>query len=229
MKRRMLYALAGLAALLLVYSLAVVVNARRATPALAAEVLRSATLTWRDLDEWQLKALLAVEDPAFFDHNGADYTTPGAGLTTITQSIGKKFYFDPFRPGIRKYKLVLTSVLALDRLVSKEDQLTIFLNIIGLGGGGYGDVRGFGPAAEKYFGRKFKELSRDQYLALVAMVIAPATFNVKGRPEANAERVARIKRLLAGEYNPKGLMDLYYGPLSSSTVSAGLPPASYFP
>lgn len=229
MKKRILYSFIGLAALLLIYSAAVVMQARRATPALAEAVLRSATLTWRDLDEWQQGALLAVEDPAFFDHNGADFTTPGAGITTITQSIGKQFYFSPFKPGVRKYKLVLTSVLALDRLVSKEDQLTIFLNVIGLGGGGYGDVRGFPAAAERYFGRKFKDLSRDQYLALVAMVIAPATFNVKGRPEANAERVARIKRLLAGEYKPKGLMDLYYGPLSSSTVNAGLPPASYFP
>lgn len=224
----MLYLLLTAVGLLCIYSVAVVVKARRDTPALAAEVLRSAVITGRDLDAWHLNALLAVEDPRFFYHNGVDYSTPGAGITTITQGIGKKFYFRPFKPGLAKFKLVLVSVFALNRLVSKDDQLTIFLNVASLGGAA-GEVNGFGRAAEQYFGRKFGELSRDQYLSLVAMGIAPATFNVKDHPSANAERVARIKKLISGEYKPKGLMDVYYGPLSTETVKAGLAPASYFP
>ena len=33
-----------------------------------------------------LASLLAVEDPGFADHSGVDFITPGAGVTTITQS-----------------------------------------------------------------------------------------------------------------------------------------------
>ena len=48
------------------------------------------------------------------------------------------------------------------------------------------------------------------------------------RPAANSERTRRIKRVVSGEYQPKQLMDIYYGTLDRKT-RRGLPPASYFP
>lgn len=47
------------------------------------------TLDISDLSAWQLDALLKIEDPAFYRHKGVDLKTPGAGLTTITQSLVK--------------------------------------------------------------------------------------------------------------------------------------------
>ncbi len=71
--------------------------------------------------------------------------------------------------------------------------------------------------------------SRDFYnLAIIAMIIAPVNFHITDRPAANSERVARIKKVISGEYKPKGLMDIYYGPLDTETAR-GLAPASYFP
>jgi hypothetical protein len=43
------------------------------------------------------------------------------------------------------------------------------------------------------------------------MVIDPNKFNLITNPEKNSDRVGRIKRLVNGEYTPKGRMDLYYG------------------
>jgi hypothetical protein len=60
------------------------------------------------------------------------------------------------------------------------------------------------------------------------MLIAPETYHVRERPESNARRVERIERLLAGTYRPRGLMDLYYGPLSDEERRSGLPAFSYF-
>ncbi len=214
--------------MLAAYSVIVIVKARAATPGLAQAVISTAAITYKDLSKWQLASLLAVEDPKFFEHNGADYRTPGAGITTITQGIAKRFYFKPFKPGLAKYKLVLVSVFALNPLVSKNDQLTILLNAAYLGGAG-AEILGFEKAAQYYYNKKFAELSEDQYLALVAMLISPVAFNVKTQPQANRERVARIKKVLSGEYKPLNLMDLYYGQLPPETVKAGLPPASYFP
>lgn len=187
-------------------------------PAEAADLLQPS-----DLTEERLTMLLAVEDPAFFSHTGVDLKTPGAGLTTITQALVKIFYFDAFTPGIRKIRQTLIARFALDPLVSKEDQLLLFINYIGLGKG----TRGFEEASEYYFNKTYAELTDDEYLALVAMIAAPATFNVEDHPERNALRVSRMKTVIEGDYVPKGLCDLYYGPMDEEIIDQ-LPPMSYF-
>jgi hypothetical protein len=43
------------------------------------------------------------------------------------------------------------------------------------------------------------------------MLIGPDEFSVKFRPDRNRARVERIKKVLSGEYKPRGLRDVYYG------------------
>jgi len=204
-----------------------IIKARAETPKIAEEILAAAKVTFPGLTKEKLDALLKIEDPEFFSHRGIDLKTPGAGLTTITQGIGKKIYFKKFRPGIRKIKLMLLSRFALDPCVSKEDQLTIFMNVIYMGRGKEGPVTGFAGAAREYFKKEFTALSYDEYLSLVAMVIAPNNFHVINRPKSNKKRVERMKKVISGQYKPKGLMDLYYGELEEEEKD-GLAPASYF-
>ncbi|MFH1034982.1 MAG: biosynthetic peptidoglycan transglycosylase [Pseudomonadota bacterium] len=176
-----------------------------------------------DLSPWQRQALLKVQDPSFHRHHGVDFTTPGQGLTTITQGLVKLLYFEKFQPGIAKIRQTLIAVYALDPMVGKDEQLGLFINLIGLGEG----VHGFAEGARHYFHKEFAELGEEQYLALVAMIVAPKTFSLSRHPERNRERVERIQRLLAGQYQPKGLCDQYYGPLDPETQK-GLAPFSYF-
>ena len=217
--------------LVLIYSAIIVIKARRITPAVTGDIIASADITYKDLSKWQLDALLAVEDPAFFTHNGIDLQTPGAGITTITQGIAKLLYFGQggFKPGLAKYKLMLISALALNSMVSKNDQLTLLLNRAYLGNVGGEQVAGFEQASRVYFRKRFKAITDDEFLQLVAMLIAPNTFNIIKQPDANKERVARIKKVISGEYKPKNLMDVYYGELPADVVKDGLAPASYFP
>lgn len=60
------------------------------------------------------------------------------------------------------------------------------------------------------------------------MINSPEGFHLRRGAAANAERVHRIQELLAGEYTPKALRDMYYGPLDAETQSY-LAPASYQP
>lgn len=221
----------GLAALLLAgYCASVVVKARRATPGIiqAALAPEKITLTPADMPRKKVDQLLKVEDPAFLEHDGVDLKTPGAGLTTITQALVKLFYFEQFKPGFAKLKQTLIARYALDPLVSKQDQLTLFLNYAYLGTCKGAEIRGFTAAAQCYYNKKFHRLKDDEYLSLVALLIAPNTFSPVVNPQANKDRVARIKKLLAGEYTPAHHMDIYYGPLDPNTQTA-LAPASYFP
>lgn len=171
----------------------------------------------------QLNMLLKVEDPQFFEHHGVDFSTPGAGITSITQGLVKHLYFDKFKPGIAKIKQTLIARYALDPLMPKEMQLRRFINTVYLGP----KAIGFEQAANYYFHKKFDQLNEDQYIAIVAMIIAPTTFNIEKYPDRNRERVVRIKRVISGDYKPKGLFDLYYGKLDQETQK-NLPLVSYF-
>jgi membrane peptidoglycan carboxypeptidase len=175
------------------------------------------------LTKRQLNLLLKVQDPGFFQHDGVDFSSPGAGITTITQSLVKHLYFDKFKAGIAKIKQTLIARFVLDPLMTKEMQLTRFINTVYLGAG----TKGFAQAAEYYFHKDFQELTENQYISLVAMMIAPETFSVEKYPLRNKERVARIKKVVSGEYKPRGLFDLYYGKLDRE-VQESVPPLSYF-
>jgi Membrane carboxypeptidase (penicillin-binding protein) len=216
--------------LMIVYFTTVIFKARMDTPAIMKRALadQNITLKVKDLSRWQIHALLAVEDPHFYQHDGVDLKTPGAGITTITQALVKIYYFDHFQPGLAKIKQTLIARFAFNPLVSKNDQLTLFVNRIYLGNVNGAPVYGFNDAAKAYYHKSFSQLSNDEYLSIVAMVIAPNNFNILSQPAANIERTGRIKRVVSGEYKPRQLMDIYYGKLDQKTQK-GLAPASYYP
>lgn len=193
------------------YSAWIVLDASRTTPQIMEQARRQywAPLRPENLSAERLHALLAVEDPGFYSHHGVDLTTPGAGYTTITQGLVKHFYFEHFHPGLAKWKQSLIA-LVFDHQVSKQDQLHLYLNSVYLGSWQGREVYGFDAAARAYFNKPFAQLSDDEYLSLVAMVVGPNQFHVRNQPGRNAERVARIKRLLAGACKPSGMADVYY-------------------
>lgn len=144
-------ALLGLAfAVVALYYANEVRMARNDTPALvsAATVRYGAPLRLADLSAQRKAMLLAVEDPHFMRHKGVDLATPGAGMTTITQGLVKIVYFpDGFDPGIDKIRQALIAQYALDALVSKDDQLALFLNITYLGQKDGKPVHGYAQGA----------------------------------------------------------------------------------
>jgi membrane carboxypeptidase/penicillin-binding protein PbpC len=233
-KKILIEILAGTVAIIALaacYLLIVVVKAKLDTPKIVADALGrcSGKLGVRDLSKWQLDALLKIEDPGFYSHNGVDLTTPGAGITTITQGLVKIYYYHPFKSGpINKLTQTLITLFAFNPYTSKEEQLRLFINDIYLGKIGERRIYGFGEAADAYFKKTISALTEDEFLSLVAMIIAPANFSIVERPAANKERTARIKKVVSGEYKPKSLMDLYYGPLDPESQE-NLPPVSYFP
>lgn len=158
----------------------------------------------------RIRMLLAVDDPGFFNHRGIDFSTPGQGMTTLTQSLAKFLYFDRFEPGIAKLELMLVARFALDPAVGKNEQLEIYLNHARFGARRGRPVIGFADAARTFYGRELHRLDDREYLSLVAMLIAPGELNPIRHPEANAERVRRIEALLAGRCRPQGLRDVYY-------------------
>ena len=210
--------LIGLVCLLLLASLLVAIYyvnevrlARRETQALFESAIAryGAQLSLSDLSPERKAALLAVEDPTFTRHHGVDLATPGAGMTTLTQGLVKLLYFpNGFHPGIAKIRQAVIAQYAFDAMVSKEDQLLLFLNICYLGNENGLEIHGYANAAKIYFGKEFSAITEDEFLSLVAMHIGPNAF--KPGTSANAERVKRIKMYLSGKYQPAGVLDVDY-------------------
>ncbi len=201
-------ALALLSLAIILYYVAEVLWARHQTRTLVNDWLSRdiITLKPKELSKRQLEILIKVQDPSFYSHSGVTFTAPGTGWTTLTQSVVKFLYFNPFKPGIRKIKQTLIARFALHPLSTKEEQLTLFINILWFDEG----VHGLRPAAKHFFQKDVTELSEREFISLVAMFNAPKNYNIKERPKTNAARVARIKKMLSGEYKLKSLFDTEY-------------------
>jgi membrane peptidoglycan carboxypeptidase len=210
--RKVALALGAALALVVLYVAALAVTAWRTVGSVVEQArafdrsgLRVESLPpgWKDV-------LLEVEDPGFYEHAGVDARTPGAGWTTITQGLAKRYFFEKFEPGIHaKIKQSIAAVV-LDRALAKDLQLTLFLNTAGLGPAEDGWVEGFPAAARVYFDKPLESCDRREFVTLVAMLIGPAAYHpVRGR-EALDDRVARIEALLEGRCAPAGPRDVLY-------------------
>jgi hypothetical protein len=152
--------------------------------------------------------LLKVEDPTFRTNKGIDLSTPGAGMTTLSQGLGKLIFFDHFKPGFRKGELMVLTRFALYPEVSKQRTLQAVVASAYFGTRQGRAVTGFADGARTWFGKPLSRLSDDEYLALVAMLVAPDNLKPGRDDAARLDRVARIKRLLARQCKPTGLRDV---------------------
>lgn len=205
---RVLFGIVGTAILAVAaYYVGTVWRARLRTPELVRSLLVSEWIDMQasELSSWQKCALLTVQDPSFYDHSGVRRPLWKALTgTTITQAIVKRLYFEDFKPGIRKIRQTLIARYALDPLVSKEDQLTLFLNLTWFYQNADGEpIFGFADAARAYFGKPLALLSEEQYLSLVAMLIGPERYNPRTHPRENAGRVASLKAFVIDRCGPK--------------------------
>lgn len=184
-------------------------RAKQRTPAVLAEAAKGG-LKVSDLPKRRMDMLLRIEDPGFYRHHGVDFSTSGAGMTTITQSLVKRFYFAHFQKGFAKIEQSLIARFVLDPAMAKDDQLKAYLNFTYFGRNAGRPVIGYADAARAYYGRELGQLTDHEFLSLVAMTIAPNQLDPARHKAANDERVRRIEALLAGKCQPKGFRDVTY-------------------
>ena len=188
-----------------------IAEGRRIAPAAVASILAKADPQDIALAPERSDWFIRIEDPTFWTNPGVDEKTPGAGRTTIAQGLGKRIFFSKFSPGplkSGKLELMAMTQFSLVSTVSKEDILAATIATLYLGSDDAGPVNGFAEGARRWFGKSLRELADTEFLALVAM--APAPNRLRPGSAANAERVRRIQRLLAGECTPRNVDDIFY-------------------
>lgn len=129
-----------------------------------------------------IKAILAAEDDTFFEHKGIDFfgivraavknIRSGQirqGGSTITQQIVKSLLLSSERSYTRKIKEAILAT-RIERYLTKQDILTLYLNQIYFGRGAYGVE----AAARCYFGKSASQLILSEAAFLAGLPKAPS-------------------------------------------------------
>jgi penicillin-binding protein 1A len=142
-------------------------------------------LELKDMPAYLPAAFIAMEDRRFYSHNGIDARgllralvldirarKAVAGGSTISQQTAKIVYTNQQRTMSRKLTELIDAA-GLEKSLSKEQILKLYLNRIYLGSGAYG-VDG---AARVYFGTSARSLSLAQAAMLATLTRAPSVFS----------------------------------------------------
>lgn len=149
-------------------------------------------IAFEDLPPLFIKAVLAAEDRGFFQHNGvslrgllraalelARYREIRSGGSTITMQVARNFFLVRDQTFLRKFNEIVLA-LQIERILTKEEILVLYLNKIFLGYRSYGAE----AAAQVYYGKSLSELNLAQWAMIAGLPKAPSAFN----PIANPDR-----------------------------------------
>ncbi|MFL6624048.1 MAG: penicillin-binding protein 1A [Sulfurifustis sp.] len=143
-----------------------------------------------------IQAILSAEDHGFYQHHGVDVVgllratfynlrtkSPSQGGSTITMQVARNFFLTPEKTYTRKLRELLLA-LRIERELSKEQILELYINKIFLGHRAYG----FAAAAQVYYGTALDKLTLPEIAMLAGLPKAPSRDNPLSNPQNALER-----------------------------------------
>ncbi|MDR1048563.1 MAG: PBP1A family penicillin-binding protein [Synergistaceae bacterium] len=131
-----------------------------------------------------VRAVLAAEDSAFYQHAGFRITSTLRALwmdivggrlqggSTITQQLARNLFLTQERSITRKAKELIIAI-RMEKLFAKDKILEMYLNTINFGRGAWGVE----TAARTYFGCSASELGLAQAAIIAGLIAAPGRYN----------------------------------------------------
>lgn len=159
------------------------------------------------IPEQMIRAVVSVEDSRFWYHKGVDYLAIARalfkdiragrikeGASTITQQLAKVVFLSPERTVLRKIR---EAVLAtrIERNLSKEDILELYLNKIYFGHGAHGVEM----ASRAYFGKSISDVGLSEAALLGGLIKAPSRYSPYTNLEMAKERQHIVLKRMAEE------------------------------
>ncbi len=169
---------------------------------------------YEDIPPVLVHAVVSAEDKRFFQHSGFDpirvikaayvdvKTGQNAqGASTLSMQLaGMLFLNRSDRSWRRKIPEVLIT-LHLEQKLSKEKIFEYYANQVPLGNRGSFGIRGFGEAAEVYFGKDITRLTLPEAATLAGLIQQPSFINPFRWPErARARRNVVLKAMRENKY-----------------------------
>ena len=160
-------------------------------------------ISLEDMAEYLPKAYVAIEDERFYEHNGVDIKrTAGAilntifrgsssyGGSTITQQLVKNITEDDESEGLagifRKIR-EWAKAYQVERMISKDQILELYLNILFVGG--EGNLHGVELGAEYYFNKSAKDLTLAECAYMAGINSSPMSYNPFDESTDNTEKI----------------------------------------
>ena len=159
------------------------------------------SVTKDQISKYVLKGTVDVEDERFYEHNGVDFIGIGRavlsqlsgrseGASTITQQLVRNTILseEQFDNTIERKVREAWIALQMEKIFSKDEILTMYLNTIYYGHGAYG----IEAASEMYFSKHASELSLAEAALLVGLPNSPSYLDPTVNPEGALARRDKV-------------------------------------
>lgn len=150
--------------------------------------VRRAVVPFDKISPYAKAAAIAIEDKDFYSHNGFQFTSFiravlvnlttlsfSQGGSTITQQVVKNSILTKDKTPTRKLKELILA-LKLERVLTKDEILSLYLNEISYGG----TIYGIEEAARHFFGKSAIDLSISESAYLASLPKAPTYYSPYG-------------------------------------------------
>lgn len=157
-------------------------------------------ISYNELPQNYINAVIAVEDRRFFSHNGVDTISIlraiakdiqtmslAEGGSTITQQLAKNTYFTQKKEFTRKIAEVFMA-FEFERECSKEEIFELYINTIYFGDGYYCIY----DASNGYFNKMPNEMNLYECTLLAGIPNAPSVYSPTVNPELSKQRQAQV-------------------------------------
>ena len=158
--------------------------------------MRRSPIRFQDIPPDFTNAILSAEDDNFANHYGVDPASLmraasqllksghiQSGGSTITMQVAKNFFLSSERSFSRKINEILLA-LQIERELSKDEILELYVNKIYLGNRAYG----IEAASHVYYGKSIRDASLAQMAMIAGLPKAPSRFNPLANPARSKER-----------------------------------------
>ncbi len=165
-------------------------------------------ITYDELPEVLIDAIVATEDARFFQHNGFDlarfvkasigqvFGKNSGGASTLTMQIVKNNYTSTVSTGfegiVRKFTDIYISVFKVERKYTKKEIMEFYVNDSFLGNNAYGVEQ----ASKNYFGKSVKDLNLAEASFIAGLFQSPFYYNPYNYPERAEKRRQTVLYLM---------------------------------
>ena len=160
-----------------------------------------------------IHAVISAEDKRFFQHSGFDpirilkaayidvrERKYAQGASTLSQQVARIFWLDNDKKWSRKFPELLIT-MHLEQKLTKQKIFEYYANQVPLGHRGSFGIRGFGEAAQVYFGKDLGHLTVAEAATLAGLIQQPSYTNPFRWPErARARRNVVLKMMRDNKY-----------------------------
>jgi penicillin-binding protein 1B len=170
---------------------------------------------YEDIPASLRNAILSAEDKRFFQHSGLDPIgvvrsayidlkrgRNEQGASTLTMQLARNMFLTPERNWRRKVAEVMIT-MQLEQKLTKEQIFEMYCNQIDLGYRGSFEIRGFGEAAQAYFGKDLRSLTLPEAATLAGIARGASFYN----PYRHADRIRDRRNWILGMMRQNGYVD----------------------